>query len=173
MSAWLEILENLAALGAAVILGGVVGIERELRGRWAGMRTHMIVCLGAALFILAMTAYPNAQSSDVSRVIQGVVAGIGFLGAGTILKLTEKSRVKGLTTAATVWLAAAVGVACGLKLYFLAVSAVVIALIVLEGLRYMERTLDRAAGINHHKSHEHRTKTQEPAKDRDSREDKG
>src|SRR5215472_11313332 len=102
MSDWLAILENLGAMVVAVILGGVVGLERELRGRWAGMRTHMIVCLGAALFVLAMTSYPNAQSSDVSRVIQGLVAGIGFLGAGTILKLTEKGEIKGLTTAASI-----------------------------------------------------------------------
>jgi putative Mg2+ transporter-C (MgtC) family protein len=173
MSEWLAILENLGALAAAVILGGVVGVERELRGRWAGMRTHMIVSLGAALFVLAMTSYPNVQSSDVSRVLQGLVAGIGFLGAGTILKLTEKNRVKGLTTAATIWLAAAVGVACGLKLYPLAVSAVVVALVVLEVLRYVERALDRAAGVNHHKPHGHHSKTQGPAEERDSREDKG
>jgi putative Mg2+ transporter-C (MgtC) family protein len=169
MSAWLEILENLAAMGAAVILGGVVGLERELRGRWAGMRTHMIVCLGAALFILAMTSYPNVQSSDVSRVIQGLVAGIGFLGAGTILKLTEKTEVKGLTTAASIWLAAAVGVACGLKLYPLAISAVVLALIVLEALRFVERAIDWGAGIDRHGPDEHHVDAQDPAKHRDDK----
>lgn len=148
MSEWLAFLDNLGALGAAVILGGLVGLERELRGRWAGLRTHMLVCLGAALFVVAMTAVPHFQPSDISRVIQGVVAGIGFLGAGTILKLTEKSEVKGLTTAASVWLAAAVGVTCGLKLYALAVGAVVLTLVVLEGLRHVERVLDKAAGFD-------------------------
>ena len=155
MSEWLDFLDNLAALGASVILGGLVGLERELRGRWAGMRTHMLVCLGATLFMLAMTSFQHFQSGDVSRVIQGMIAGIGFLGAGTILKLTNRSKVKGLTTAATIWLAAAVGVACGLKLYALAGSAVILALVVLEGLRYVERLLDKAAGLERHKRGDH------------------
>jgi putative Mg2+ transporter-C (MgtC) family protein len=172
MSDWVEILENLAAMGTAVILGGLVGLERELRHQWAGMRTHMIVSLGAALFVLAMISYPNAQSGDVGRVIQGLVAGIGFLGAGTILKMTEKSEVKGLTTAASIWLAAAVGVACGLKEYPLAVSAVGIALIVLEVLRSVARAFDRAAGIDRHDPDEHRAEPQGPAKGRDGRGDK-
>jgi putative Mg2+ transporter-C (MgtC) family protein len=172
MSDWLAILENLGAMAVAVILGGVVGVERELRGRWAGMRTHMIVCLGATLFVLAITSYPNVQSSDVSRVIQGLVAGIGFLGAGTILKLTEKAEVKGLTTAASIWLAAAVGVTCGLKQYPLAVSAVVLALVVLEALRRLEHAIDRAAGTARHDPDEQHVEAQEPTKHRDGRDNK-
>jgi putative Mg2+ transporter-C (MgtC) family protein len=172
MSDWLAILENLGAMAVAVILGGVVGLERELRGRWAGMRTHMIVCLGAALFVLVMTSYPNVQSSDVSRVIQGLVAGIGFLGAGTILKLTDKAEVKGLTTAASIWLAAAVGVACGLKQYPLAVSAVVLALVVLEALRRLEHALDWAAEIDRHDPDQQHVEAQESAKHRDGRDSK-
>lgn len=147
MGDWMPSLESLGALAAATLLGGVLGLERQLRGRWAGMRTHMIVSLGTAVFVLAMTSYPGVQSSDVSRVIQGLVTGIGFLGAGTILKRVEKDRVHGLTTAATIWVAAAVGVASGLKLYPLAASTVVLALIVLEVLRALERGLDRAVGV--------------------------
>jgi putative Mg2+ transporter-C (MgtC) family protein len=147
MGDWLPSLENLGALATATLLGGALGLERELRGRWAGMRTLMLVCLGTAVFVLAMTAYPGVQSSDVSRVIQGLVTGIGFLGAGTILKRVKKDRVHGLTTAATIWVAAAVGAACGLKLYPLALSTTVLALIVLEVIRQLERGLDKAAGV--------------------------
>jgi putative Mg2+ transporter-C (MgtC) family protein len=164
MAEWQEILSNLAALAAAVVLGGAIGIERELRARWAGMRTHMIVSLGAALFIMAMASYPNVQSGDVSRVIQGIVAGIGFLGAGTILK--PKWTVKGLTTAASIWLVAAVGVTCGLKEYVLAITTVVLALIVLEVLRQVENRLDAEVGIRRHDN-----RPQRPRHDKRSRAD--
>jgi putative Mg2+ transporter-C (MgtC) family protein len=148
MNEWTEILENLAALGCSVVLGGLVGLERELRGRWAGLRTHMLVSLGATLFVLGIASATRGDADAISRLAQGLVAGIGFLGAGTILKLTEKDMVKGLTTASSIWVAAGVGMACGLKLYPLAVGGAVIALVVLEVLRYLEVALDRAAGID-------------------------
>jgi putative Mg2+ transporter-C (MgtC) family protein len=97
----------------AALLGGVLGLERERQGKAAGVRTHMLVCLGAALFVLVPDV-AGALDNAMSRVIQGVVAGVGFLGAGTILKGDAANQVKGLTTAAGIWLTAAIGVTIGL-----------------------------------------------------------
>ncbi len=127
----LEFLENLGALGAAAGLGGLVGLEREVHGHWAGLRTHILVALGAALFVVVGLSISPGDASAPSRVIQGVAAGIGFIGAGTILKLTDRLEVRGLTTASSIWLAAAVGTAAGVKLYGLALSGTLISLVVL------------------------------------------
>jgi putative Mg2+ transporter-C (MgtC) family protein len=97
----------------AALLGAVVGFERERAGKAAGLRTHMLVALGAALLMLA-AAESGMTSSDLSRIIQGVITGIGFLGAGSILKSEEHREIRGLTTAAGIWLTAGVGVAAGL-----------------------------------------------------------
>lgn len=97
----------------AMALGGILGYERESAGSSAGFRTHMLVALGSALFVL-VPLQAGMPMSDMSRVLQGVVAGIGFLGAGAILKLGAEIAVRGLTTAASIWLTAAVGVAAGL-----------------------------------------------------------
>jgi putative Mg2+ transporter-C (MgtC) family protein len=98
---------------AAGLLAAVIGGEREAEGKAAGLRTHMLVALGAALFVIAPRE-AGLGGSEVSRIIQGVAAGIGFIGAGTILKLAERGEIKGLTTAASVWMTAAIGVAAGL-----------------------------------------------------------
>ena len=99
----------------AAILGGILGFEREQKGKAAGVRTHMLVAMGAALFVLA-PRLAGADDAAMSRVIQGIVAGIGFLGAGTILKGREQhtGQVKGLTTAAGLWMTAAIGIAAGM-----------------------------------------------------------
>jgi len=102
----------------AALLGGLLGIEREQKGKAAGVRTHMLVAMGAALFVL-VSQQSGMLSADLSRVVQGVVAGVGFLGAGTILKghakgHSDEEQVKGLTTAAGIWLTAAIGVAAGM-----------------------------------------------------------
>ena len=100
----------------AAILGGILGFEREQKGKAAGVRTHMLVAMGAALFVL-VPQMSGSQADAMSRVVQGVIAGIGFLGAGTILKGKEEDtgqHVKGLTTAAGLWMTAAIGVAAGL-----------------------------------------------------------
>jgi len=98
---------------AAVLLGAVVGIERERAGKPAGLRTHMLVSLGTAVVVIA--CQDSGMSLDgLSRVIQGMVTGIGFIGAGTILKLNEQREIQGLTTAAGLWMTAAIGVAAGL-----------------------------------------------------------
>ena len=94
----------------AGLLGGLLGAEREAVGKAAGLRTHMLVALGAALFVIAPDQ-AGLSAGDLGRIIQGVAAGIGFIGAGTILKLTDREEIKGLTTAASIWLTAAIGVA--------------------------------------------------------------
>jgi putative Mg2+ transporter-C (MgtC) family protein len=116
----------------AVALGGMLGYERERLGKAAGLRTHMLVSLGSALFILgALDA--GAAPGDLTRVVQGIATGIGFVGAGAILKLTEQGhvQVKGLTTASTVWIAAAVGMAVGAGRVWLPVFSTALCLVIL------------------------------------------
>jgi putative Mg2+ transporter-C (MgtC) family protein len=121
-------------LTVAVVLGGLLGYERELRGRSAGLRTHMLVALGAALFVL-VPLEAGISTNDLSRVLQGVIAGIGFLGAGAIIKLSQAEEIKGLTTAASVWLTAAIGIAAGLGRETTAVLSTLFALFILAVLR--------------------------------------
>jgi putative Mg2+ transporter-C (MgtC) family protein len=114
----------------ATLAGAVVGYQRERTGKAAGLRTHMLVALSSAIFVLgALEA--GMSPSDVSRIVQGVAAGIGFLGAGTILKLTGEGEVRGLTTAAGIWLTAAVGVAAGLGRIGLALICAALAWVIL------------------------------------------
>jgi putative Mg2+ transporter-C (MgtC) family protein len=115
---------------AATLLGAIVGVERERAGKPAGLRTHMLVSLGTAVVVLAC-ADANMSVDGLSRVIQGIVTGIGFVGAGTILKLNEQREIKGLTTAAGLWMTAAIGVACGLGGIGLAVIGTIVALLIL------------------------------------------
>jgi len=122
----------------AGVLGAAIGYERERRGKDAGLRTHILVSLGAAIFVLS-AATSNMETADVSRVMQGVVAGIGFLGAGAILKQERDQHVKGLTTAASIWVAAAVGMAAGYGREATAVASTVIALFVLAIVARMEK----------------------------------
>jgi putative Mg2+ transporter-C (MgtC) family protein len=114
----------------AALLGGVIGWERGRTGKDAGLRTHMLVSLGSALFVMAAVDL-GAAPGDVSRVIQGVASGIGFLGAGAILKLSDKREIRGLTTAAGIWMTAATGLAAGLGRYGLAVLGGLMALLIL------------------------------------------
>ena len=121
-------------LGAAVLVGAVIGFDREIRDKPAGLRTLTLVSLGSAVFTL--TAIDSGAVDSASRVIQGIVTGIGFLGAGTIIRGKTEESVRGLTTAASVWLAAAIGVACGLAYWPLVLLASVFGLVVLmlEGI---------------------------------------
>jgi putative Mg2+ transporter-C (MgtC) family protein len=121
----------------ATLLGAVVGYERERTGKSAGLRTHMLVSLASALFVIAPLE-AGMQPSDVSRIIQGVATGIGFLGAGAILKLTAEREIHGLTTAAGIWMTAAVGLATGLGRYGLAVMSVVLGWLILGLLSRLE-----------------------------------
>lgn len=117
----------------AALLGGMLGWERERTGKAAGVRTHMLVALGAALFVL-IPQQAGVSDTDMSRVIQGVVAGIGFLCAGTIIKGREEEDVQGLTTAAGIWLTAAIGVGVGLGREASAVLSTLLALVILHWL---------------------------------------
>jgi putative Mg2+ transporter-C (MgtC) family protein len=117
----------------AAILGGVLGFEREKKGKQAGMRTHMMIAVGAAMFAFVPQQAGMGEEA-VARVLQGLVAGIGFLGAGPILKLESRMEVRGLTTAASIWLTAAVGMAVGLGRGATAVVATAIALLILAVL---------------------------------------
>jgi putative Mg2+ transporter-C (MgtC) family protein len=115
---------------AATLLGAVVGFQRERAGKPAGLRTHILVSLGTAVVVIACSS-SAMDMAGLSRVIQGIVTGIGFIGAGSILKVSEEKDIRGLTTAAGLWLTAAVGVACGLGTIGIAVIAAILALIVL------------------------------------------
>ncbi|HEX8235474.1 MAG TPA: MgtC/SapB family protein [Abditibacteriaceae bacterium] len=125
----------------AALIAGVIGWEREGEGKAAGLRTHMLVSLGSALFVLSALE-SGARPEDVTRVTQGITAGIGFIGGGVILKLTEERRVHGLTTAATIWLAAALGVAAGLGRVGAAVVGLLCAWVILRVLLQVEKRLD-------------------------------
>jgi putative Mg2+ transporter-C (MgtC) family protein len=137
--------EILLRLMLAAVLGSVVGIERERLDWAAGLRTHMLVCLGSTLFML-VSAFGFADilgtpgiGLDPSRIAAQVVSGVGFLGAGTII--LRREAVRGLTTAASVWTVAAVGLAVGGGLYFAAISATVLILVILAGIKPLERRL--------------------------------
>jgi putative Mg2+ transporter-C (MgtC) family protein len=126
-----QITRILLRLLLAAVLGGILGYEREHQGKAAGIRTHMLVAMGAALFVL-VPQQGGMGIDDMSRVIQGVIAGIGFLGAGAIIKNKSEENVLGLTTAAGVWMTAAIGIACGLGREMTAVLSTALALGVLS-----------------------------------------
>ena len=126
----------------AMIFGAVIGIQRERAGKPAGLRTHMMVALGAAVFVIASGEF-GMNADSISRVIQGLVTGIGFLGAGAILKLYEKRAVEGLTTAAGIWMTAALGVAVGLGRFGLALVATLLAWMTLSVVRQLEHMVNR------------------------------
>ena len=125
-----HLLRVVIRLLAALILGGIIGIQRERSGKEAGFRTHMMVCVGTAVFVITCFSV-GMQSDALSRVIQGLVTGIGFIGAGTILKLESEKEIKGLTTAAGIWMTAAIGITIGLGAIGVALMSTVIALIIL------------------------------------------
>ncbi len=134
----------------AALLGGMLGYERELRRKAAGLRTHMLVALGAALFVLVpLPLQAGVPKEDISRVMQGIVTGVGFLGAGTILKGNSIEDVQGLTTAAGIWMTAAIGVAAGLGHEATAVLSTLLALLVLLLMPPLERYAVRRAARKH------------------------
>lgn len=117
-------------LAGAAVLGGVMGLEREWLQKPAGLRTPMLVALGSAMFVLAPRE-AGMNVADLSRVMQGVATGVGFIGAGTILKVASARRIEGLTTAASLWLAAAVGLTVGAGLWLVPCVSAVLALVIL------------------------------------------
>ena len=117
----------------AALLGGLIGWERERKGRAAGLKTHILVSIGSALFVLA-PLLADIDGGDVTRVMQGIVSGIGFLGAGAIIKIQKDERVEGLTTAAGIWMTAAIGMAAGMGQEMVAVITTVVALMVVSAV---------------------------------------
>ncbi len=122
----------------AAILGGLLGYERERQGKSAGVRTHMLVAIGSALFIL-IPQQAGASTGDLTRVLQGLTAGVGFLGAGAIIIGTRQAETKGLTTAAGIWVTAAIGVAVGMGRESTAVLSTLLALFILSVVPWITR----------------------------------
>ena len=129
-----EVTRLCVRLLVAISLGALLGYERERSGADAGFRTHMLVALGSALFVIVPLQL-GTDLGDMSRVLQGVIAGIGFLGAGAILKSSDDQQIRGLTTAASIWLTAAVGIAAGMGREATAVVSTLFALLILVALR--------------------------------------
>lgn len=146
-----DVPEVLARLCAATLAGALIGVDREVRGKPAGMRTHALVSLGAALVMVVVvrvtpTSFEHVDA--ISRAIQGVIAGVGFLGGGVILKTSgsEQDTVHGLTTAASVWLVAALGIAAGVGQWVAALIAVGLTLLILIGGYSAEKLARRIFG---------------------------
>lgn len=142
-----EVIRVLIRLLMAACLGGVLGFEREQKGKSAGLRTHMLVALGAALFVL-IPSQMGIPEGEMTRVLQGLVAGVGFLGAGTIIKVNSEHEVKGLTTAAGIWLTAAIGVAAGLGREMTAILSTLLALAILSAEPWVMRVFGRNGNGN-------------------------
>jgi len=132
---------DLFAIVLAVVLGAGIGLERELSGKAAGLRTNVLICLGAAIFTIISRQLGEGHVDSITRIAAQVVTGVGFLGAGAIIQ--DRGGIYGLTTAATIWLVASIGMACGARFYSLAIAAAGIAMGVLIGLGRLERRLER------------------------------
>jgi putative Mg2+ transporter-C (MgtC) family protein len=129
-------------IALAVSLGACLGFERERHGSTAGLRTHMLVALGVALLVVS-AQQSGMGHTELSRVLQGIFAGIGFLGAGAIIKHSEREHVKGLTTAASIWATAAIATAAGLGREATAILATLFAVVILALLLRLERRMTR------------------------------
>ena len=137
-----QMVSLVSRLLTAMILGALVGAQRESIGKPAGLRTHMLVSMGAALFVLAPLE-AGMELDGISRVIQGIVTGIGFIGAGAILKLQEKREIEGLATAAGIWMTAAIGIAAGLGRWGLALVSTVLTWITLSVIGKIETWMNQ------------------------------
>src|SRR3954463_15631098 len=135
--------ETAGRIAVAALLGGVVGLEREWTGHVAGLRTTMLVAVGSCLFtVLSIDGFPvHGSTQDTGRVAAQIVTGIGFLGAGALFQ--SKNHIKGLTTAATIWLVAAIGMAAGTGLFFVAIWTTLMAEVVLVALKPLGVRLQR------------------------------
>ncbi|MEZ5874148.1 MAG: MgtC/SapB family protein [Hyphomicrobiales bacterium] len=145
-----DIIDVALRLGAAVVVGMLIGLNRDLADKPIGMRTLGLVSLGAAIvsistiYFRGLADHPDALSRVVQGVIQGVMAGIGFIGAGVILRDTKEQTVRGLTTAATVWVTAALGIACGLAAWEIVGLSLLLALFLLLGVAWLEDAYARS-----------------------------
>ena len=136
----IEMASIFVRLLVAIVLGGVLGFQRAHVSKAAGMRTHMLVSLGAAIVVL-IPQLTGMSSADLSRVIQGILTGIGFIGGGVILKMSEQHQIVGITTAATIWLTATIGIATGTGRLGLAVVGSILAYIILTFFGWLEREM--------------------------------
>lgn len=127
-------------LAVSILIGGLIGIEREIEHKPAGLRTIILVCLGSTIFMLLGLNFSELGFA-IDRIVAGVITGIGFLGAGAIIR--AKGEVHGLTTAATIWLASGLGLAIGAGYYSLAIIATILILVVLRLLGFVERAVTR------------------------------
>ena len=141
--------EFILRIFVAALLGGAIGLEREYRAKEAGLRTHFLVALGSAVFmIVSAYGFDGVMNSpehrwDVSRVAAQVVSCIGFIGAGTIIFHKSENVVRGLTTAAGLWVTAAIGLACGGGMYVLSIASTVLVLVGLEAFNFVLRKIDK------------------------------
>ena len=133
-----QITRIMLRLLVAALLGGLLGYEREQHGKSAGVRTHMLVAIGAALFVL-IPQQAGASSADLTRVLQGLIAGVGFLGAGAIILGNKQGETRGLTTAAGIWVTAAIGIAAGMGRESTAVLSTLVALFILSAVPWLLR----------------------------------
>lgn len=138
----------LLRLSLAILVGGIIGWERELDNKPAGLRTHMLVSLGSAIFVLTaiQTGMVEESADTISRIIQGIATGIGFLGAGEIVSVftdTHGVRVQGLTSAAAIWVATALGVAAGCGLWMMCLFSVGATLVILRVAKKLEEGIER------------------------------
>ncbi len=131
--------ENIICIILAVVLGGAIGLEREVRGKFAGLRTNTLICLGAAVFTIISRQIAEGTEASPARIAAQIVTGVGFLGAGAIIR--DRGGIHGLTTAATIWMVASIGMACGAGYCRLAVTSTIVALLVLLGLTPLEKWL--------------------------------
>jgi putative Mg2+ transporter-C (MgtC) family protein len=156
---WVTLLRSVSWSSAgqitlAAVLGGIIGIEREWRGRPAGFRTNILISLGACLFtILSIEGFPvKGNAQDTARVAAQVVSGVGFLGAGALLQ--TRNKTKGMTTAATIWLVAAIGMAVGVGAYFLAVFTTLLTTVVLQLLRPVSKLVEEEGRLHKRRVHD-------------------
>jgi putative Mg2+ transporter-C (MgtC) family protein len=136
---------DISAILLAVCCGAAIGLERQLKHKPAGLRTNILICLGAAVFTIISERMAGDKDS-ITRIAAQIVTGVGFLGAGAVIQ--DRGGIHGLTTAATIWLVASVGMACGAKLYLLAVISTIITIIVLVGLGQLEKFFRRSKENN-------------------------
>ncbi len=139
---------DIVAILLAVGCGAAVGIERQIKRKAAGLRTNVLICLGAAVFTIISRQMAGEQDS-ITRIAAQIVTGVGFLGAGAIIQ--DRGGIHGLTTAATIWLVASIGMACGAEKYYLAIITTVLAIAVLLGLAQVDKRLE-ASGRNNRES---------------------
>jgi putative Mg2+ transporter-C (MgtC) family protein len=124
----------------ATVFGGIIGLERQLSGKAAGLRTNVLICLGAAVFTIISKQMAAETGDSITRIAAQIVTGVGFIGAGAIIQ--DRGGVHGLTTAATIWLVSSIGTACGAGLYVLALVTTLIAVVVLRAFIKVDKSLD-------------------------------